>query len=838
MRLQLRFAVTLVLAATIVAAAAFPAALRPPVAAAAPPAVPAGSQEVSVRVDGLAVAFDVSPRIVDGRVLVPFRQVAEALGASVEWVPQAKKVVARGNPGSSPIRVELVVGQRVAYVNGAERPLDVSPRIVDGRVLLPLRFFSEALGCKVDWDSGARTAIVESPPARMEAYGYYALGDERTSSWQDLFGAAHPWFSRGLSDTISTVCFGWYSLGKDGSLSTGSKAGFARPEGWERALDASSVLGIATEMMVFAADGDGGLTSFLESKDARARAVESIRREVAAYGGVNLDFEGLGMTDKDDALESIRKAFSSFVEELSAAVKPLGKRLTLTVHPPNGSYKGYDYASLASTADRLVIMAYGYGEPLTPEPPDLVIQAIRGLAGVPREKVILGISMAHENGAGVRARIGIAKRYGLAGVALWRLGLADDSHEAALRAGIASRVGEGAPSAGCDTGESQGYRLFSPFRLTGYGGYRLWTSDLDGDGAPEIVMQAVAGEQEGQPEEPPVYCAIHDGFEEAWRGAGLRVNTVADVNADGKGEIVCGDGRVYAYMNGATTLVEKDGALLKQYREGNFLPRKPGDATPGVAEYVLDLDGDGATDRLTVKIGDGPAPTTSMTVESKTKGSTRFEVEGAVQEVHFPRLRFGDRVSRAILTVAGAGSGSPLAWKVWAPRDSRTGPGYGLAWEGTQDTTRVSEYDSAPVRLVADLDGDGVDELVTNRRGAVQVFAWDAGGMAYELRYAGPDNGGLGFSQFAAADFDGDGTRELAARHITPTLYHNDLKIYRWTGHKLEGLADLKDIGWYASIPPVSGDFLGTGREQALFCTDFERCRPFVLMLGPCVTGP
>ncbi|MGE5484981.1 MAG: stalk domain-containing protein [Ignavibacteriales bacterium] len=847
MKQHSRFSIALALAAAMLAA--YPPAGYSPgaqVCLAAPEADP----DISVKVDGLEVVFDVNPRIVNDRIVVPFRQVAEALGARVEWIPQTRKVVAAGDSGAGPVRMELITGQPVAYVNGVERPLDVSPVIVDGRVLVPLRFFSESLGCRVDWNAAARTAIIESPPARMEVYAYYALGDERTSSWKDLFGEWHPWFSRGLSDIVSNVGFGWYSLEKDGALAIGSRTGFIRPAGWEKALDATAVLGVGAEMMVFAGDGDGGLTSFLASAPARAKAIEAIRVEVAAYDGVNLDFEGLGMTGRGDALDTVRDAFTGFAEELSAAIRPLGKRLTLTVHPPNGEYRGYDYAALGRVADRLIVMAYGYGDSVAPEPVEKALEAVQGLGAVPREKVILGVSVAHEDAAGIRSRIGVARRYGLAGVALWRLGLLDDSHEAALRARVRSRIAgpaqaggsgasgtaEGGPSQGPgDAGDSRRYRLLSPFGLAGYGGYQVWVPDLDADGRSEIIVQAVAGEREGQAEEPPVYCAIHEGFNEVWRGEGLRVNAVVDVTEDGKPEIICGDGRVYAYTDRAVTLLEKDGDLLRRYREDNFLPRRPAEVDPGTTEHILDLDRDGSMDRLTVKADTG------VLIESKVKEAARLDAGGAVREVLFPRLKSGSRSSTAILTVASAGTESSLVWRVWSPRDSGTTMGYRLAWEGAQDASRVSEYDAPPAYLAADLDGDGVDELVTNRLGTIQVFVWDGARSAFELKYTGPDNGGLGFSQFAAADLDGDGRRELVARHITPTLYHNDLKIYKWSGEGLEGLADIKDIGWYASIPPVPGDFLGTGREQVLLCTNFELCRPSVLTLNadpPAPGGP
>ena len=50
------------------------------------------------------------------------------------------------------IEIKLKIGSKIALVNGKVVELDVEPKIENGRTLVPIRFISEALGCKVDWD--------------------------------------------------------------------------------------------------------------------------------------------------------------------------------------------------------------------------------------------------------------------------------------------------------------------------------------------------------------------------------------------------------------------------------------------------------------------------------------------------------------------------------------------------------------------------------------------------------------------------------------------------------------------------------------------------------------
>lgn len=99
-------------------------------------------------------------------------------------------------------------------------------------------------------------------------------------------------------------------------------------------------------------------------------------------------------------------------------------------------------------------MAYDYGAKPAPEPNDKVDEAIRLMleAGVPREKLLLGISMASETEETLRAKVGLAKRHNLKGAAFWRLGLFRDSGIKALEAN-AIREGE-AVKAGASGKES------------------------------------------------------------------------------------------------------------------------------------------------------------------------------------------------------------------------------------------------------------------------------------------------------------------------------------------------------------------------------------------------
>lgn len=62
--------------------------------------------------------------------------------------------------------VLLKIDSRNAYVNEKVVELDVPARIIDGRTFVPLRFISENIGAKVLWDGGTRTVIIDMPLAQ------------------------------------------------------------------------------------------------------------------------------------------------------------------------------------------------------------------------------------------------------------------------------------------------------------------------------------------------------------------------------------------------------------------------------------------------------------------------------------------------------------------------------------------------------------------------------------------------------------------------------------------------------------------------------------------------
>jgi hypothetical protein len=113
-----------------------------------------------VYLNGNQLFFDVPPIIEDGRTLAPLRAIGEALGAKVAWEGQTQAITL----DMAATKIELKIGDPVAYVNGEAVILDVPSKIMAGRTLVPLRFIGEHFGAVVQWDGVKRVIIIEIKP--------------------------------------------------------------------------------------------------------------------------------------------------------------------------------------------------------------------------------------------------------------------------------------------------------------------------------------------------------------------------------------------------------------------------------------------------------------------------------------------------------------------------------------------------------------------------------------------------------------------------------------------------------------------------------------------------
>jgi len=120
------------------------------------PATTHAAEDIKVIVNEKYIEFDVAPKIINGRIMVPLRAIFERMGAEISWDDGTKTVAASKGDTS----VILKVDDANPIVNGIAVPIDQPGVIIDGRVLAPLRFVAEAFGGTAVWNDAEKTAYV------------------------------------------------------------------------------------------------------------------------------------------------------------------------------------------------------------------------------------------------------------------------------------------------------------------------------------------------------------------------------------------------------------------------------------------------------------------------------------------------------------------------------------------------------------------------------------------------------------------------------------------------------------------------------------------------------
>lgn len=101
------------------------------------------------------------PIIKNNRTLVPIRAVVEALGGTVEWDGQERKVTAK----LENTILEIWIGNNIAKVDGMSMPIypedpEVVPVLMNDRSYVPVRFVCEKLGAVVSWNDQTKGVTI------------------------------------------------------------------------------------------------------------------------------------------------------------------------------------------------------------------------------------------------------------------------------------------------------------------------------------------------------------------------------------------------------------------------------------------------------------------------------------------------------------------------------------------------------------------------------------------------------------------------------------------------------------------------------------------------------
>lgn len=112
---------------------------------------------LSVYINDEKIEFEISAQIIDGRTMVPMREIYEDLGAVVGWFEDSNEIWSLKDKNV----VRLNINQNIIFVNSDEIELDVSPCVVNDHTLVPLRAVSESFGADVEWNGENRSVYIK-----------------------------------------------------------------------------------------------------------------------------------------------------------------------------------------------------------------------------------------------------------------------------------------------------------------------------------------------------------------------------------------------------------------------------------------------------------------------------------------------------------------------------------------------------------------------------------------------------------------------------------------------------------------------------------------------------
>ena len=122
------------------------------------PETSSATSEIKVELDGVLLAFDQKPIIIEGRTLVPLRVIFEALGASVEWNNDSQTITAvRGD-----ITIIMQIGNIIFTRNSEQITIDVPPQIINDFTMVPIRAVAESFSAEVSWEQSTQIVSISS----------------------------------------------------------------------------------------------------------------------------------------------------------------------------------------------------------------------------------------------------------------------------------------------------------------------------------------------------------------------------------------------------------------------------------------------------------------------------------------------------------------------------------------------------------------------------------------------------------------------------------------------------------------------------------------------------
>lgn len=123
-----------------------------------------------------------TPVILEGYTLLPLASIIKEFGGSISWDGSDEKISISLDENN----LELWIDKNEAKVNGKQKTLEVAPKIISNRTMVPLRFVSDNLGLQIIWDGANQIVALYygdyfDLPTDYSRYFIYKTDDQKQS---------------------------------------------------------------------------------------------------------------------------------------------------------------------------------------------------------------------------------------------------------------------------------------------------------------------------------------------------------------------------------------------------------------------------------------------------------------------------------------------------------------------------------------------------------------------------------------------------------------------------------------------------------------------------------
>ena len=347
----------------------------------------AKSDLVQVILNGKKIISEVSPQIINNRTFLPIRNIAEQLGAKINWDSKKNSVTINYENN----KIVFYINQNTATVNENPITLDIAPFILEGRTMVPLRFIGTNFDMNVEWIENLKTATITEKNFFDNLPKDIIMGF--TVSYYN--GDNLSYNSVKNNKALNMISVFNYNFTIDGKIQLVD-------QNQQNTIDYAKCNNIVPLAVIHnISNGNFNqelLHNVLVNPQKRSTLINNILMMLTEEGflGVNIDFENIQRTDKD--------LYSEFIQELKDTLTKYGYITTISVPAKtSSSYTSswnyaFDYEKLGSIVDYFIIMAYDEHYVSSNAGPIASINWVKNILDystklVPSEKIILGLAL-------------------------------------------------------------------------------------------------------------------------------------------------------------------------------------------------------------------------------------------------------------------------------------------------------------------------------------------------------------------------------------------------------------------------------------------------------------